>query len=362
MGAARRRERPRVSTTRLLGGLLERLIPFRLDWIQVEVSARCGARCAYCPVPFPRGRCRGALMGMETFARLEPAFGAAELVFLQGWGEPLLHPRFWELARRAKAAGPKVGFTTSGVLLDRPARRELLESGIDVVAVSVAGGRAATHDRWREGSPLEAVDRNLRRLGRERGEAATGPELHVAYLLLHDNAIELEDAVTRACEWGASEFVVSQLGLVLDARLEEQSLLVRSDDWDRAREAVAAARARAASEGLRFHAWGPDQEMGTCGENVLNSCFVSAAGDVSPCVMTSPTLGGTTHWFRGLPRPLRTLAFGNVRDRRLAGIWRSDPARAFREVCFDRLWEPPDHRSPPPAPCRQCNKLFESQA
>ena len=70
-----------------------RMAPFHLDWIQVEVSALCHGECTYCPVSRFSGRRRGGLMSMETFELLEPSFSSAELVFLQGWGEPLLHPR-----------------------------------------------------------------------------------------------------------------------------------------------------------------------------------------------------------------------------------------------------------------------------
>ena len=47
-------------------------------------------------------------MAMETFEALLPAFPAADLVFLQGWGEPLLHPAFWEMAVKARATGAQV--------------------------------------------------------------------------------------------------------------------------------------------------------------------------------------------------------------------------------------------------------------
>ncbi len=344
----------------VLEALLKRLVPFHLDWIQVEVSTRCVGRCVYCPVPRFDHRGRQRLMSMETFERLEPSFGSVDLVFLQGWGEPLLHPRFREMARRANAAGPRVGFTTAGVHLDRAARRALLDSDIDVVAVSLAGARAS-HDRWRPGSPLETIDRNLRRLRRER-EAAAGPALHVAYLLLRDNARELEEAVMLASEWGAREIVVSDLALVLDASLQEQSLLARPDAWPRVREAVAAARTRAAAEGIRLHAPVPGDEQWTCGENVLRSCFVAVTGDVSPCVMTSPTLAQLTHWLGGHRHPIRTLTFGSIRDQPLPAIWRSAPARDFRNALRERAWAPPDQRPPPPAPCRHCHKLFESPA
>jgi MoaA/NifB/PqqE/SkfB family radical SAM enzyme len=90
----------------------------RFEWLQIEVAGLCNAACAYCAlICYKRAR-QGGLMEMETFARLEPQFASAALVYLQGWGGPLLHPRFWEMARPAKASGARVGFTTNGTRLD----------------------------------------------------------------------------------------------------------------------------------------------------------------------------------------------------------------------------------------------------
>lgn len=54
---------------------------------------------------------------MQTFDSLTPAFSLTDLVFLQGWGEPLLHPRFWDMVHRVKRAGCWVGFTTNAMAL-----------------------------------------------------------------------------------------------------------------------------------------------------------------------------------------------------------------------------------------------------
>ena len=81
----------------------------RFDWLQLEVAGVCNAACAYCALTCYKGVREGGLMDMGTFERMEPHFASAALVYLQGWGEPLLHPKFWEMARRAKASGAHVG-------------------------------------------------------------------------------------------------------------------------------------------------------------------------------------------------------------------------------------------------------------
>jgi len=62
--------------------------PLRFDWIQVEVSAVCNA---YCVLSCYKGQWGGDLMDMQTSEHLKPSFTLTDMVFLQGWGEPLLH-------------------------------------------------------------------------------------------------------------------------------------------------------------------------------------------------------------------------------------------------------------------------------
>jgi MoaA/NifB/PqqE/SkfB family radical SAM enzyme len=337
--------------------------PFHLDWLQVEVSARCHGRCGYCPVGRSPGRSRGTLMSMEVFEHLEPFFHSTGLVFLQGWGEPLLHPRFWEMAGRARRAAARVGFTTSGVHLDEGNRRGLIQSGVDIMGVTLAGARQSTHDRFRGGCPLDVIDANLRRLRQEREETASHlPAIHIAYLLLAGNLEEVEAVVDLAERWGASEIVVSQLGLVLDASLEEESLLTRPGLWSRACEHLEAAGVRAAEKGIRLHPCGPPGTgpAAVCGENVLRSCFVSAAGDVSPCVMTNVPCDVATHRFRGREHPLDVVTFGNVREHSLPEIWHSEVAREFRAVFRNRISGRGGGALP--GPCRRCYRLLETEA
>lgn len=361
--------------------LLERVTPFHLDWIQVEVSSLCHGGCLYCPVSLCSRERKGTLMSMEIFQRMEPWFPSTDLVFLQGWGEPLLHPRFWEMARRARSAGTRVGFTTSGVLLDRRNRQALLASGVDTVGVSLAGASPEVHDRFRPGCPLEAVDGNVRALRDEAKTSADGlPNLHLAYLLMTGNLHDLPHAVDLAEQWGAHQIVVSHLSLVLRTGLEEEALLAHPDRRPQVQAVLDETRERAEARGIGFHTYGPEggeRPEPACTENVLASCFVSVRGDVSPCVMTNLGLGTgeepggvrapefgdeatPTHWFRGSRAPLPSLVFGNVEQASLKEIWHSSAARRFREVVRERLAGGVRNTEGLPGPCIHCYKLFQS--
>ncbi len=76
-----------------------------LDWIQVEVTTRCNAACVYCPRTAYGQGWEERDLPLETFRKLAPFLPKVKHVHLQGWGEPLLHPGFFDMAAAAKAAG-----------------------------------------------------------------------------------------------------------------------------------------------------------------------------------------------------------------------------------------------------------------
>jgi pyruvate-formate lyase-activating enzyme len=139
----------------------------------LELSSRCNLRCTFCPTADGRmGRPKGN-MDDALFRRALDGAGTLEFVLLFQWGEPLLHPRFGELAAEAARRGVRTLVTTNGTLLDDRRIAALLGAGVDRVTISVDGD-AATHEAVRgisRAATEAAVDRLV--AARDAAGAAT---------------------------------------------------------------------------------------------------------------------------------------------------------------------------------------------
>lgn len=149
---------------------LKEMLPGRgrpFDWVQVEVSSRCPGRCRYCPRHVWRRDWNARDMTLDTFQRLWPLMRKTTRVHLQGWGEPLDHPQFFEMAALARRAGCSVSTTTSGLPMNTELAAKLVESGLDIIAFSLAGTDSESN-RVRAGIAFDRVCEAVTLLQRER--------------------------------------------------------------------------------------------------------------------------------------------------------------------------------------------------
>ena len=340
---------------------------------QIEVTSRCNLKCVMCPVTVLADHWPARDMSWETFERAAAAFERAKWVHLQGWGEPLLHRRVFDMIARAKSAGCRVGFTTNGTRLTRSNGARLLELGLDLVAVSIAGASAATHEGIRVGSDFVKLIENLRHflhLRRETGN--TRPKVQIFYLMTSTNFAELPRAIELAAELGADELVATNLDYVITASLDELRAYSRSPPAPAYDEMMEEAHCAARRTGIAFRPYRLQfREMSVCDLNPLKILFVSADGAVSPCVYTSP-LGRSEipRVFEGQPVEVPVVSFGNVNDRPLMEIWEGAEYREFRLRFSRRVANASAmmfgtaravaavEETPAPDACRSCHKLY----
>ncbi len=110
-----------------------------LDWVQVEITTHCNGSCIYCPNNVMRQSWANKHMPIQLFCKLVPFLRYADLVYLQGWGEPLLNNDLFEMLRICKYNGKCVGFTTNGMLLKEDMIQTLIELNLDIIGISLAG-------------------------------------------------------------------------------------------------------------------------------------------------------------------------------------------------------------------------------
>src|SRR6185369_6868239 len=111
-------------------------------FLQVEPVGQCNLRCQMCPIQFRRdGPPHGppAFMEFETFTKLVDQLPNLRELQLQGLGEPMMHPRFFDMVAHATARDVHVS-TNSNLTLLNPTRAErCVTSGLDELHVSIDG-------------------------------------------------------------------------------------------------------------------------------------------------------------------------------------------------------------------------------
>jgi radical SAM protein with 4Fe4S-binding SPASM domain len=327
------------------GKFLHSLLPLRFDWIQVEVSTYCNARCFYCPHTTLRDRWVNRNMTLETFERIVPSFKRTELVHLQGWGEPFLNPHFIIMAEEAKKAGCRVGTTSNGTALDASLREAVVRTGVDVLSFSLAHSDPS-HDSVRQGACLEEVLDTVRSMNAEKKRQGTNnPSIHVSYLLLRSNKDDVKNLPSLLAGLGVDEVVVSTLDFVSTPDLAKEALFPQTpEEYESLRSFLESVRLEGERAGVPIHYQIPyaGRRRLLCSENIERAVVISAAGDVYPCVfMNTPRSSD----MMGGERPV----FGNVNERPLEDIWWSKEYKNFRRSFYqDRL----------ASTCMHCSKLY----
>ncbi|MCU0560880.1 MAG: radical SAM protein [Desulfobacterales bacterium] len=314
-----------------------------LDCIQVEVTSRCPGRCTYCPHTTRKEDWQPRDMEMATFGRLWPLMRRSGRVHLQGWGEPLLNPAFFEMAALARKAGCQVSTTTCGLRMDDTLADAIVASGIDIVAFSLVGTDAESNAP-RRGVDFERVCTAIATLQAVRRQRmGVHLEIHVAYLMLASTMEAVAGLPALMQRLGVHAAVVSTLDYLPEPGLEHEAFApAESAKLARAGEILKQTAAAARGLGLGFHYELPDPDAaGTnCRENIRRSLYIAADGSVSPCVYVNVPVNTAD--------PARRV-FGNVRDQDPVAIWENADFRRFRErlACGD-----------PDLPCQGCPKRY----
>lgn len=305
-------------------------------YLQLEPVGQCNLRCQMCAIQFRRdGPPHGApaFMEFETFVRIIEQFPALAHLHLQGLGEPMMHPRFFDMA--AFAAGRGVRVTTNSnmtlILNERRAAR-CVSCGLDCIHVSIDGATPRTYESVRKRSRFDRVVRNFELLLAARRQAGgEKPELRLVTVVMRQNLHELAEIVRLAHRWSIATMFVQHLchdfseSTLPDAYrpmrefVERQTLL--GEDEAVVEEHFALARRTAESLGvdLRLPALGGDSRPAPSGRCRCDwpwtGAYVSYEGRAMPCCMIST--------------PDR-LTFGNLKFEDAGAVWNNRAYSEFR--------------------------------
>lgn len=318
-----------------------------LDCAQIEVTSFCSGGCVYCPHTTQAKNWKRRHMDAATFASLWPALRQAKRAHLQGWGEPLLNPLFFEFQAFAKKAGCNTSTTTCGLVMNDEIAEKIAISGMDLIAFSLAGTDAQSNSA-RAGVPFEKVCAAIKTLRKaiNNSPASQRPEIHIAYLLLADRVPAIARLPELMEELDAEMAVVSTLDYL--AHPGQKDLAFYPSETEKIKRAEAAlieAADRAEKSGrLIYYSLPEAASQGGCRENPGKCLYIDADGYISPCVyLNVPAYDGDS----------ARRVYGNSREEDILTIWRKEEYRKFRR---DLLAGKPD------SACLACPKRNEGGA
>jgi radical SAM protein with 4Fe4S-binding SPASM domain len=321
-------------------------------YVQIEPVGQCNLRCQMCPIQFRKdGPPHGALafMQWETFASLVDGFPDLKHLHLQGLGEPMMHPRFFDMVTYAAGRGIRVTTNTNLTLLNPARAARLIQSGLHTLYFSVDGSTAETYERIRKRGHFHRVVENVELLLETRKKMQSDlPHMQLVMVVMRQNLHELPDLVTLAHRWHTEEIFVQHLShdfgeptLPEDYRpmrdfIAEQSLAY--EDAERIELYFGTARQLAEELGIKLRLPRTSPKPYPPGTQGRHRCdwpwtgaYVSYEGYFMPCCMVST--------------PDR-INFGKVTDGSLASVWEGEEYRQFREQL---------NSSSPPDICKSCS-------
>jgi MoaA/NifB/PqqE/SkfB family radical SAM enzyme len=257
---------------------------------------------------------RNGTLGEDCLSALLRRYGPhAIAVYFCNYGEPLLNLNTPKLIRLAKSylLGTALSTSLSVRRLDAEA---YVESGLDIMALSIDGATQQVYERYRRNGNLELVFDNIRQLVKAKRRLGKGtPVLSWNFLAFEHNAHEIPEAERMARQLGVNVFrVVNPFDVRWDdpeVRVANVKGRVRRLNWP--------------SPGNLPRNWNPfpDKVDGDTIARAFESPWSQPAAGGAP-----PSSGHTCHWLYknmvmdangrimpccGAPRPDADLVFAN---------------------------------------------------
>src|SRR5579862_9835981 len=170
--------------------------------LYLEVTNRCNLLCETCPRTFEELE-PPADMSWELFTSIVNQVPEVARVVLHGVGEPMMVKALPRMIRYLKDRGVYVLFNTNGTLLTQRAGRELVNSGLDELRVSLDAATPESFVRVRGRDFFTRILRNVRAFTRLQSELGSAtPRVSLWLTGLKETLAELPAFVRLAHEIG----------------------------------------------------------------------------------------------------------------------------------------------------------------
>lgn len=295
--------------------------------IQLEPTTYCNLNCKMC------GRSQylqhAAHLEVAAFQRILDQIHPQKITF-SGLGEPLTHPHLFEMVRLAKEQGCSINTTTNATLFTPARSEQIVNSGLDLIKISIDGATRQTYQFIRgEDQFLQVLD-GIRALNDAKKQAASlTPFIRLNYVMSNANYHEIKATVELAKSLGVDAIYFQPLELV--GIEDRQHALVGNLTYDvfahELRQAADTARQLGVNTNLsgllrKLSAYWKKYQLETRKQDsricILPwfSTYITVDGYVRPCCSFSQT----------------DVNLGNILTTDMPDIWNGEQYQQFRQA------------------------------
>ena len=314
--------------------------------LYLEVTNRCNLLCETCPRTFEDLE-PPADMSMELFRRIVDQVPDVRRVVLHGVGEPMLVKHLPDMIRYLKGRGVHVLFNTNGTLLAPRKHREIIDTGLDELRVSLDAAEAETFLQVRGKDMFDRIVRNVGAFTNLQSALGADKPLVSLWLTgLKETVDQLPEFVRLAARLGVKEVHLQRLvfdeagyglarsesSLFERTRAEEEAVIADATELGRGLGVLLDASG-ATEPGLSLKRQSDDKPWSLC-RRPWSLMYFTAHGRALPCCIAPFSARGYENY-----------TLGNASQQDLMEIWNGPAYRDFRAALVS---------DEPPKPCQGC--------
>ncbi len=160
--------------------------------INIEITNLCNLNCLMCSRQNMKRKI--GFMDFDLFKKIiDEVVDYAELVYLHGLGEPLLHPKIFPMIDYCNKKGVKVGISTNATKLNRTKAHQLIQSKLDYLILAFDGATKKTYESIRRNADFLKTKSNIEYYLAEKknSESKTFALIQFIYMDKNKNEIPL---------------------------------------------------------------------------------------------------------------------------------------------------------------------------
>ena len=167
------------------------------DRMYLESTNICNLQCVMCPNGLGQLERQKGFMDWDLFTRIIDEMAPhVQTTTLHIWGEPLLHPRIFDMIAYCRDHGLHSEISTNATLLTEEASRKILDAGLGAIYLCLDGATRETYEQVRRRGDFEQVRANILRFVELKNQSAGGPRVSLQIINIRPTASEVEQFKT----------------------------------------------------------------------------------------------------------------------------------------------------------------------